>query len=257
LAAFLELSRGDGRLAVTGGLQATPTDFKGVISIKTLGVLGGLGPAASCRFYDMLIKMRPAATDQDHPDILLYSKASIPDRTAWLLGQIQESPLPAMTAGIETLVKAGAQVIAVPCATAHHFYPEMQAATHIPVLNMLALTAKALAAQGVARAALLATRGSYVSGVFARALEREGIEALLPTEEQARALMGMIYAIKSGRLPDKRALEDFASPFLERRAQRVILGCTELGLFTGLDDIYIDPMKILAQELLLQAANDS
>ncbi|MDR2686446.1 MAG: amino acid racemase, partial [Oscillospiraceae bacterium] len=119
---------------------------------NTLGVLGGLGPAASRYFYDMLIRLCPARRDQDHPDLLLYSKASIPDRSAHLLGK-GESPLPALQAGIRLLERAGAGAIAVPCATAHHFHREMQAAAGVPVLNMLELTAKALRRDGVTRAA--------------------------------------------------------------------------------------------------------
>jgi len=213
--------------------------------------LGGLGPAASCYFYDMLVRLCPAKCDQGHPDVLLYSKASIPDRSACLLGH-GESPLPALQEGIALLERAGAEAIAVPCATAHHWYPEMRAAANVPVLNMLELTAKALHSEGVTRAALLATEGSYVSGAFAAALEREGVAPLLPTREGRAALMDVIYGIKSGRMPGTQVLEALAAPLIARGAERVILGCTELSLFAraGLPELYIDAMRVLAEELL-------
>ena len=219
--------------------------------MSTLGILGGLGPAASCYFYDMLIRLCPAKCDQEHPDVLLYSKASVPDRSAYLLDRGM-SPLPALAEGIRLLERAGAEVIAVPCATAHHFYREMQAAAGVPVLNMLELTAKKLREEGVARAALLATEGSYISGAFAAALEREGIAPLLPAQESRRVLMDVIYGIKSGHMPDKQVLEALAAPLIKKGAERVILGCTELSLFAqaGLPGIYIDAMRVLAEELL-------
>jgi len=220
--------------------------------MNALGILGGLGPAASCYFYNMLVRLYPAKCDQDHPDLLLYSKASIPDRSAYLLGKNAESPQPALTAGIALLERMGATAIAVPCATAHHWYPEMQAAASVPVLNMLELTAKALRGQGVTKAALLATEGSYVSGAFAAALAQEGIAPLLPTREGRTALMDVIYGIKSGHMPGTEVLEALASPLIECGAERVILGCTELSLFAqaGLPEIYIDAMRVLAEELL-------
>jgi len=216
-----------------------------------LGILGGLGPAASCYFYDLLVRLCPAKCDQDHPDLLLYSKASIPDRSAWLLGK-GESPLPALVEGIALLERAGADVIAVPCATAHHWYPKMQAAANVPVLNMLELTAKALRREGVSKAALLATEGSYVSGAFAAALEKEGVAPLLPPKEDRQALMDVIYGIKAGRVPGTPVLEALAAPLIARGAQKVILGCTELSLFIreGLPELYIDAMQVLAEELL-------
>ena len=219
--------------------------------MKTLGILGGLGPAASCYFYDMLVRLCPAKQDQDHPDVLLYSKASIPDRSAYLLGH-GKSPQPALVEGVALLERAGAGAIAVPCATAHHWYPEMRATVNVPLLNMLELTAKALRREGVTKAALLATEGSYVSGAFAAALEREGVAPLLPSKEGRHVLMDIIYGIKSGRMPDVEALGALAAPLVAQGAQRVILGCTELSLFAreGLPDLYIDAMRVLAQELL-------
>jgi len=218
---------------------------------NTLGILGGLGPAASCYFYDLLVRLCPAARDQDHPDLLLYSRASIPDRSAFLLGR-GESPLPALREGIRLLARAGAGAIAVPCATAHHWHGGMQAATDVPVLNMLELTAQSLQKQGVTRAALLATEGSYVSGAFANTLENAGVAPLLPTREGRRALMDVIYGIKSGHMPDVEVLEALASPLLAQGAEKVILGCTELSLFAkaGLPGMYIDAMQVLAQALL-------
>jgi aspartate racemase len=220
--------------------------------LKTIGVLGGLGPAASCYFYELLTRLCPARQDQDHPDVLLYSKASVPDRSSYLLGRSNESPLPALLEGIALLERAGAQVIALPCATAHHFHPELQASASVPVLNMLALTARSLQAVGVTKTALLATEGTYASGAFREALEEAGITALMPRRDGVATLMDLIYEIKAGRMPQAQLLKAVAAPLMQQGAQRVILGCTELSLFVrgGLDDSYIDPMRILALETL-------
>jgi len=194
----------------------------------------------------MLNSICAAQRDQDYPDVLLYSKASVPDRTAYLLGESGQSPLPSMVAALQAMEQAGAGVIAIPCATAHHFYDELQAAVNVPVLDMLELTAQALAQQGIEKAGLLCTQGSYHSGVFAQRLKNAGITTLLPSE--SRALMDMIYAIKLGETP--QSIETFAKPLFEQGAEKIILGCTELSIFQGQDERYIDPMQILAQELL-------
>ncbi|MCL2531286.1 MAG: amino acid racemase [Oscillospiraceae bacterium] len=217
--------------------------------MKTIGVLGGLGPAASCRLYDMLIRMHAVTCDQDHPDVIVYSKCSVPDRTAFLLNNSADSPLPALISGLQTLQAAGAQVLAMPCATAHHFYDELQAAVDVPLLDMLALTAQHLAAQGVTRAGLLCTLGSYRSGAFVRALQAQGIEVIMPHDTQA--VMDVINAVKLGQSID--SLTMLAQPLLQRGAQTVILGCTELSLLNQADIHFTDPMKILAQELLCES----
>lgn len=221
--------------------------------MKTIGILGGLGPAASCRLYDLLIRMHAVTRDQDHPDIVLYSKASVPDRTAFLLGNSDVSPLPALIDGLQTLQAAGAQVLAMPCATAHHFYDDLQAAVDIPLLNMLALTAQHLAAQGITRAGLLCTLGSYHSGAFVRALQAQGIDVIVP--DNPHAVMQTINDVKLGKLCSN-ALDLLTQPLLARGAQTVILGCTELSLLAAEpDELYTDPMQILAKELLCESTS--
>ncbi|MDR0883281.1 MAG: amino acid racemase [Oscillospiraceae bacterium] len=216
-----------------------------------IGIVGGLGPAASAYFYELLIRAVPAAQDQDHPDVLLYSRASVPDRTAFLLGQSDQSPLPALLDTIHALDAAGASVLAIPCATAHHFYPALQAATQTPIVNMLTETAHAL--QGNDCVGLLATDGTLHSGAFAAALAAAGLRVLVPDAPTQQALMALIYAIKAGHAPALDELHALADTLFAAGAQKVILGCTELSLFArdfALDSRYVDAMAILAQRTL-------
>ena len=55
---------------------------------KLLGILGGLGPMATVYFYEMLTAHTKADTDQEHIDIIISSRATTPDRTAYILGTI-------------------------------------------------------------------------------------------------------------------------------------------------------------------------
>ena len=54
---------------------------------KTLGVLGGMGPAATADFLRVLAERTPAGTDQEHPRMIVYSHTITPDRTTFLLGK--------------------------------------------------------------------------------------------------------------------------------------------------------------------------
>ena len=63
-------------------------------SSPVLGVIGGLGPMATVRFMELIVRMTQADTDQQHLDMIVYNTPSTPDRTGFLLGTSQESPLP-------------------------------------------------------------------------------------------------------------------------------------------------------------------
>jgi len=53
---------------------------------KWVGILGGMGPAATADFYTKLIQSTPATQDQDHLPVIIWADPSMPDRTAALLG---------------------------------------------------------------------------------------------------------------------------------------------------------------------------
>jgi aspartate racemase len=220
--------------------------------LKTLGILGGLGPASSNYFMERFTALRGAKSDQEHPDVLLFSRASTPDRTAYLLGSSESSPLPALLDSIYRLEDAGAEVMAMPCVTAHHFYRPLADASHGKLINMLEETAAVLQRQGVQTVGLLATSGTIQSGTFVGVLENAGMKVfVLDTDQQSR-LMDFIYAVKAGKLLRTSALERFGTQLLSQGAQRVILGCTELSLFRSKleNKPYFDPVEALAARCL-------
>lgn len=198
---------------------------------KVIGILGGMGPLATADLFRKMVEHTRAARDQDHPRILVDCNTNIPDRTAALLHGGAD-PVPELAAAARNLERGGAQVIAMPCNTAHGFYDAVQASVGVPVLHMIRLTAQALTERGVTAAGLLATDGTIQTGIYQRSFQGTGVTLLTPPEEDQRAVMSLIYeGVKAGRrdfdaAPARRAMEHL----LERGAQTLILGCTELPL---------------------------
>ncbi len=102
-----------------------------------LGVLGGMGPAATVDFMAKLIRLNPAERDQDHLPVIVLSDPRVPDRVGPVVDGRGRSPLPALRAGVGALERAGAQAIAIPCHTAHHWYAQLAAATSLPILHIV------------------------------------------------------------------------------------------------------------------------
>lgn len=216
---------------------------------KTLGILGGLGPMASAHFLETVVRMTQAETDQQHLEVLLHNVPRIPDRTAYLLDASRESPVPELVRVCRKLEAGGAQVLAVPCVTCHCFYEEMAASVSVPILHAVEETADYLQQRGIRRVGILATEGTLRSGLFARALEARGMEAVLPPNPAA--VMQLIYgSLKSGEVP---AIGEFfrQQRDLETRGAEVtILGCTELSLLKPQlppDSPVLDVSEVLAK----------
>ena len=217
---------------------------------KVIGILGGMGPLATADLFKKIVLHTAARCDQDHPRVCIDSNTAIADRTAALLHGGKD-PRPEMIKSARRLESIGADVLIMPCNTAHNFYDAVADSVKIPVLHMIALTRDALRARGVKRAALLATDGTVQTGIYQRTFEGSGINLLLPEETDQAAVMDIIYnGIKAGDMNhDVSAFRGTIEHLLSRGAETMILGCTELPLafeIYGLDYPSTDPTLELA-----------
>lgn len=217
---------------------------------KTLGVLGGLGPMSSAYFYEMLTAHTKAERDSDHLNILISSRADTPDRTDYILGLSDKNPLPVMNDEVKKLIGAGADMIAIPCNTAHYFYEGISAAADVPVINIIRQTALFCFRQGFKKVGLLATEGTVRSGAYSEIFSKAQIECVIPDDADRDAVMDIIYGkIKKGITPDKKDFLSISDRLFASGCERVILGCTELSLLKrefALGDEFIDSLEVLA-----------
>lgn len=216
----------------------------------TLGIIGGLGVQATSYFYDILHSLQTVVVEQEYLDIILYSKPSTPDRSAYISGRSGESPLNSLLNAALTLESAGATCIAIPCVTSHMFYDDLAQSVSIPIINMLEETACFVSERGYSKVGLLATDGTLKGRFFHTALEKSGIEVSEPSDDAQAALMNMIYNVKRGETVALEALDAIAAEMLEKGVQSVVLGCTELSLIAKGGNNYVDALDILARAAL-------
>lgn len=222
-----------------------------------LGILGGLGPMSTVRFYEMLTAHTRAMSDADHIDAVISSRATTPDRTAYILGRSDQNPLPVMIEEARKLVDYGATLLAIPCNTAHFFYDALNAAVSVPILNIIEETVGMLTRMGTRRVGILATEGTVRAGAYHKVCAVHGIEAVSLPQAGQRRLNALIYdTIKCGAQPPAGELERIAAPLLAAGCQRLILGCTELSLIRRThasdDEIYLDSAEVLALRTILR-----
>ena len=208
-----------------------------------IGILGGMGPAATVDLFDRIVRATPAERDQDHLRILVDNNPAVPDRTAAIL-EGGPDPLPLLQEGVRELARRGAELLAIPCNTAHHFLPEVQAVCPVPILDMIAETAqhiRAIHGEGCA-VGILATTGTVGTGLYQRALDAGNLAWTLPADAEQEALMEAIYGprgIKAGAAADgpRAAIREIGRRMADRGAEAFVLGCTEIPLVIGPDDL--------------------
>ena len=216
-----------------------------------LGIIGGMGPSATAVLYDRITDMTDAKRDQDHMEILLFSCPQIADRTAYILDPAKENPGPQMTEAGLRLREAGAEILAMPCVTAHYFAEEIERGTGLPLIHMPRETARYLKERGILRAGIMATDGTIKSGIFKEALLAEGITPVIPGGEDQRGVMEIIYGqVKAGRPADMELFRRISGHLLADGCGAVILGCTEFAVVKARGDVghgCLSALDVLAQ----------
>ena len=237
-----------------------------------MGVVGGVGPAATVDFLAKLVRNTPAARDQDHIKVMVEQNPQIPDRTDALLGN-GDDPTLALYAACKTLEEGGADLIAIPCNTAHAFVEQMQPALGVPIVNMLTCTADYLRETfpGLREVGVLATSGTLASRVYEQALAARGFVQIAPAALAQGRLMNAIYGPRgakagytSGECADdvSAAVDDLVA----QGVQVIVLACTELPLLLrdtvlacpgGRVVRLVDPTEVLARRCVAHALGAS
>lgn len=213
-----------------------------------------MGPAATVLFYHLVTDHTLAQCDNDHLNIIITSRAEIPDRTDFILGKSADDPLPMMLADAQMLERAGVGVIAVPCNTAQFFWDRLTAGISVPILNIVDETADHAARRGFHRAALLGTEGTVKGELYKRALAVYDIECRTPDPEGQALVNSIIYDyVKAGVPGGEMLFSKVAEMMLADGCDSIILGCTELPLASVPDPRIIDSLEVLAYRSIVEA----
>jgi len=201
---------------------------------KVIGVIGGLGPAATMDFCNRIIRLTPTRCEQDHLRLLIDNNPKAPDRNLALAGKM-------------------------PCNTAHAFAEQITSSVTIPLVNIVDETVLALA-QDVKKVGVLAADGCLAADLYQRRLRRAGLDFICLDRAAQADFMGLIYQIKQcGVDAATRCRMQALSQMLQNNgADVVIAGCTEVPLAldeSGLSVPLIDSTEILARRAVAYAKN--
>lgn len=224
--------------------------------MKTIGVLGGIGPQATmdfeARIHRVSQRLVPQHANEGYPPLVtVYMR--YPPVNVDADGR-PVSPLQLRPELLEDARKLGAwvDVIAIPSNTPHLFLDEIRAAAGCELVGIVDVTVEALRARHAKRVGLLGLR---IPQIYAERLPAEGMEAI-PASEPARdaldrAILRLMEGVENddGRAAARRAVDEVRAS----GAEVTVLGCTEIPLLLG-DDAgapdLIDPAQLLAEAVV-------
>ena len=200
---------------------------------KIVGVLGGMGPAATLDFFARVLALTPAATDQEHIRLIIDNNPQVPNRNDAIAGK-GPSPAPVLGEMARGLKLAGAELLVMPCNAAHAFLADVASAADLPVISIIDVTvADALTRIArLQRVGLLAADGCLNAGLYQRAFGVRGVEVLVPDRDLRTRFMAALTRIKPGDTGEavRESMRWIANTLIANGAQAIVAGCTEVPL---------------------------
>ena len=229
--------------------------------IKKLGILGGMGPAASNEFVTRLVAKTPATKDQDHIPFVLWSDSTVPDRSTSMLNG-DDRPLPYLLAGIQGLKTAGCTTIVIPCNTAHFWFShlEKQAAWNAKIIHIVDSVADALRDLKITngKIGIIGTKATIEYGLYQYQLNKSGWDCIVPTKEQMNTLVQpAIELIKANQIAEAHSmLMTIIHSLVDKGATAVVLGCTEIPLSIRENTVQDTPIINSIDSLVMSAIKE-
>ena len=230
-------------------------------ALRTIGILGGMGPEATILLQRKLLEAVSARDDSDHIPLLIDMNPQVPSRIAHLIEDIGDDPGPVLATMAQRLQIAGAVALAMPCNTAHHYAGAITDAVEVPLLDMVELAADhAAATLGVGSVVgMLASPAVRRTRLFNKALEARGLTVLWPeNDDQMLAAIRMIKV--NGPCTAARDALQAASRDLETTgASLQFIACSEFSIIA--DSVApgvqaVDTIDLLAHAIIAHSQAD-
>ncbi len=227
---------------------------------KVVGVIGGMGPEATVDLMMRVIRATPAEDDMDHIRMFVDNNPKIPSRIKAIIEGTGKSPAPIMAEMARNLTASGADFLVIPCNTAHYYYDQVCGAVDIPVMNMIDVTVETVLNENasIRTVGLLASKAVLMTGLYTKPFNKQGVDVIYPSPEVQELLMASVRRIKTGKYDtgDREVLHSAAKELVKKRAEALIVACTELSIICeGLDmgvKVY-DSSQVLAERIVRMA----
>lgn len=231
---------------------------------KKIGILGGMGPSATARFYSDIIKTMQkkynAVQDTEFPPMVIYScplegfdEAGIVDEKR-VEQQLKE--------GIKLLNAAGADMIVMPCNTVHEYIQELRMISKVKIISIIEETVKRIKIDKIKKIGVICSETTYKLDLYGKKLRKEGIAIIVPTKSEKEAITELVEEIMGGNVQQKSKSKvlKIMETMRKNGAEAILIGCTELPLVideTNTEIKLYNSLQILVEETVGEWKNGS
>ena len=207
--------------------------------MKTIGLIGGMSWESTIPYYRFINEGVKARLGGLHSAKLLLHSVDFAE-----IEQLQrvgdwDAAGAQLAHAAQGLQAAGAEFLLIGTNTMHKVAPAIEAAVDIPLLHVVDATAAAIEAAGLDTVGLLGTRFTMEQDFYIDRLRAHGLNVHVPTADDREIVHRVIYdelCLGHIEAPSREAFRRVMSRLVDRGAQGIILGCTEISLLVGATD---------------------
>ncbi len=227
--------------------------------MKTIGILGGMSAASTLTYYRRLCDLTRESMGGLHsPELILRSVDFAPIAAAQAAGDWDALAL-RLNQEARRLEQAGADMIVLATNTMHKLAEPMMAGVSIPLIHIAEATAQAIVATGLRHPGLMATAFTMEQSFYTDALRAAGLTPVIPGPQDRAEVHRIIYDELCKDVVTERSqriFEAVAHRLAQSGADSLILGCTEVGMLLGPQNVPVpvfDTVEIHCQAALRAA----
>jgi aspartate racemase len=198
-----------------------------------------MSPESTVAYYEYITRTYTERFgDYGYPEILIYS-VSFQPYVDWPNQDRWDLVARGLGEAAQKLAAAGADLLLIATNTMHLVFDEVQASVELPMLSLLDATGEAILVRGLGTVGLLGTRFTMEKTFYQDALARQGINVLVPDAADRAYVNDVIYdELVAGQIRAESRAGYLAviRKLVERGAEGVILGCTEIPLLVSEED---------------------
>jgi aspartate racemase len=152
--------------------------------MKTVGLIGGVGPESTIEYYRFIIDSYRARTNNNTYPSIIINSVDVNKYVALATANQFSTFADELVVEIDRLARAGADFGALAANTPHIVFDELQRRSIIPLVSIVEATCDKARALGLKRVALLGTRFTMTGGFYQNVFARAGIDLVVPNDEE-------------------------------------------------------------------------
>ena len=221
--------------------------------MKTVGIIGGLGPETTSEFYLDIVFGTYKKSKEQRPAVIISSVPLLYQIEADLIERNEggDRYIPYLTEEAKRLEKSGADFLVMPCNSLHVFINEIRESVSIPVLSIIEETVNYIKERGYQKVGIISTSATIQNKLYENAFKKANIEYITPDDFQQAKMGKIIVNLVTGqqRNEDREEIIKIIDTFDIKDVDCVALACTDLQLLIPKHKTLpiFDTMKILAE----------